>query len=172
MKEKLFYDEFIGENDSTILFKKLKIHEELKNKIINDNQNKIAFLTEKLSIPDKIIKTTIENLSIYTKPSPFAKNNIINKGNIMNKKEIKKKILNNLTITTDNRGYIKEKPIERLSKSPVTTAKPISPLMKIFNECKSLINVSKTKENQTCTSIEIKKESNRYQPRMNRKQYY
>ena len=61
MKEKSVFDNFMGDIDNAILSNKIKIHDELKDSIINNNLIKIGFLEKKIEeekmICDQLKKT-------------------------------------------------------------------------------------------------------------------
>ena len=56
LKEKALIDNIMGENENTILLNKLKIHEELKNMVINKLLNKINENHIKINTPNQIVK--------------------------------------------------------------------------------------------------------------------
>ena len=181
MKEKKFYDEFIGQNDSAILFNKIKIHEELKNRTIDNYQQKIFRLNEKLINfknqleKDKEISTN-ENILIYAKPPSLFKNN--GQGDInRNKKEIKMKILNRLSPNNSlNKKKENYKEKNRLSISQEMIIEEIP--YKIKNLSKSQINVLQTdkgnhNDNQASISMDSKRVKENYKDNLiNTKKMY
>jgi hypothetical protein len=72
MKEKSVFDNFLGEHDNSILLNKLKIHDELKDTIINNNIVKIMNL-------EKILQEETKNKEDIKKKNIELQMNLANK---------------------------------------------------------------------------------------------
>jgi len=151
MKEKKFYDEFIGENDSAILFNKLKIHEELKNRVIDDKNKTIHKLLAKIAVFEKGKENPPKTVSVYTKPANYFNQKMMNSKN--KKQTIKSRIMNTLSVSAD---LITDH--EKKGKDDYSNPSPSkTPTIKPSNLSKSQINMGKfvdTKKTPKTTSVD------------------